>query len=373
MYRLVALDMPGDSLFVDAMKRIWDAGDAVFPIDQRFPKPAREELLREIAPSAIIDALGNESKINGGREVEQGDALVIATSGSSGSPKGVVHTHVGIAASAAASNRRLGTTSDDHWLACLPLSHVGGMAVVLRALDAKCSLTVQPLFDVAMVEDAARRGANMTSLVATTLRQVDASLFRTILLGGAAAPEHVPTSVVVTYGMTESGGGVVYDGRPLDGVEIRLASDGEIQIKGLILFRQYRDGTRPIDSGGWFSTGDLGEFAKDGRLIVHGRRGDLIITGGENVWPQQVEAILGLHPRIDEVVVRGIPDARWGQQVVAWITINDDSELSLPEIRDWVKQSLPAHCAPKLVHVVDSIPRTTNGKTDFKRLPFGNI
>ena len=373
MFRLVALDMPGDSKFVDAMRRIWDAGDAVFPVDQRFPKPARDELLRQIAPSAIIDSSGMESKLVGGREVESGDALVIATSGSSGTPKGVVHTHNGIAASASASNRRLGTTAEDHWLACLPLSHVGGMAVVVRALHAKCLLTVQPSFDVAMVEDAARHGANMTSLVATTLRQIDASLFRTILLGGAAAPDHVPTTVVVTYGMTESGGGVVYDGRPLDGVEIRLASDGEIQIKGLILFRQYRDGTRPSDPDGWFSTGDLGEFGKDGRLIVHGRRGDLIITGGEKVWPQQVEAILGLHPRIDEVVVRGVLDAQWGQQVVAWITTKDDNKLSLPEIRDWVKQSLPAYCAPKLVNVVDSIPRTTSGKIDFKRLPTGNI
>ncbi|MEO8362865.1 MAG: AMP-binding protein [Ilumatobacteraceae bacterium] len=373
MHRLVALDIPGDSKFVDAMRRIWDAGDAVFPVDQRIPKPARDELFLQIAPSAIIDASGTESKMTGGRAVDSGDALVIATSGSSGAPKGVVLTHDGIAASAAASNRRLGTTTSDHWLACLPLSHVGGMAVIIRALHAKCQLTVQTFFDIALVEDAARHGANMTSLVATTLRQIDASLFRTILLGGAAAPEHVPTNVVVTYGMTESGGGVVYDGQPLDGVEIRLASDGEIQIKGLILFRQYRDGTRPIDSGGWFSTGDLGEFANDGRLIVHGRRGDLIITGGENVWPQQVESILALHPRIGEVVVRGVPDAQWGQQVVAWITINDDRELSLPEIRDWVKQSLPAFCAPKLVHVVDSIPRTTNGKIEFKRLPFGNF
>ncbi len=373
MHRLVALDMPGNSRFVDAMRRIWDAGDAVFPVDQRFPRPSRDELIRQIAPSAIIDSLGNELKLAGGREVESGDAIVIATSGSSGAPKGVVLTHDGIVASADASNKRLGTTGNDHWLACLPLSHVGGMAVVVRALQAKCLLTVQPVFEVGLVQEAAQHGANMTSLVATALRQIDASPFRAILLGGAAAPDHVPKNVVVTYGMTESGGGVVYDGRPLDGVEIRIASDGEIQLKGPMLFRQYRDGTRPFDAEGWFSTGDLGEFAKDGRLIVRGRRGDLIITGGENVWPQQVESVLALHPRVDEVVVRGVPDAQWGQQVVAWITINDKSEMSLAEVRDWVKQTLPAYCAPKLVHVVDSIPRTTSGKIDFRRLPLGII
>lgn len=372
MHRLVALDMPGEPKFVDALKRIWDAGDAAFPLDQRLPKPARDELLRKIAPSAIIDSTGNETKLSGDRPIEPGDALVIATSGSSGAPKGVVLTHDSITASATASNRRLETTISDHWLACLPLSHVGGMSVIIRALNAKCLLTVQPSFDLSQVEDAARNGVTMTSLVATSFRRVNASLFRTILLGGAAAPEHTPANVVVTYGMTESGSGIVYDGRPLDGVEIRLSGDREIQVKGPMLFRQYRDGTRAIDSGGWFSTGDFGEFDQDGRLIVHGRRGDLIITGGEKVWPQQVEAILSLHPRINEVAVRGVPDEQWGQHVVAWITITDDNAMSLDEVRDWVKQSLPAYCAPREIHVVSSLPRTTTGKIDINRLPLGD-
>jgi O-succinylbenzoic acid--CoA ligase len=370
MNRLVALDMPGDAKFVDAMKRIWDAGDAFAPIDQRLPTAARVALLQELAPSAIIAADGTETKLPGGRSVEVGDAIVIATSGSSGSPKGVVLTHDSIAASAAASNSRLGTTSNDHWLVCLPLSHVGGLSVITRALHAKCQLTVHPSFDASLVEASARSGVTMTSLVATTLGRIDAALFRTILLGGSAAPDSLPKNVVSTYGLTETGSGVVYDGVPLDGVEIRLSPDGEISVRAPMLFRCYRDGTNPKDSDGWFHTGDIGKFASDGRLVVHGRRGDLIITGGENVWPQQVEAVLGRHPRIREVMVRGVPDSEWGQRVVAWIATKENGVISLDEVRNWVKDSLPAYCAPKSIHILGTLPRTTSGKIDVQRLPF---
>lgn len=368
MNRLVALDMPGGTEFVEAMKRIWDAGDAIFPVDQRLPQAARVTLLREMAPSAIIDGEGAETKVPDGRPVEMGDALVIATSGSTGLPKGVVLTHGNIVASAAASNQRLGTMSSDHWLACLPLSHMGGLSVITRAWHANCQLTVHPTFEAPSVEAAARSGVTMTSLVSTALRRLDASLFRTILLGGSAAPEYIPKNVVVTYGMTETGSGVVYDGVPLDGVEIHLTRDGEITLRAPMLFRCYRDGSNPKDSGGWFLTGDIGEFSGDGRLVVHGRRGDLIITGGENVWPQHVEAVLALHPRINEVVVRGVADSEWGQRVVAWICTTDGAALALDEARDWVKKSLPAYCAPKAIYVVEELPRTTSGKIDVQRL-----
>ncbi|MEK7291917.1 MAG: AMP-binding protein [Actinomycetota bacterium] len=368
MNRLVALDMPGGTRFVDSMRRIWDAGDAIFPIDQRLPNAARVTLLHEMAPSAIVDANGTETKMSGGRPVETGDALVVATSGSTGPPKGVVLTHENIAASAAASNRRLGTSANDHWLVCLPLSHVGGLSVVTRAWQVGCQLTVHPSFNSVDVEMAARSGATMTSLVATASRRVDASLFRTILLGGSAAPEFTAPNVVITYGMTETASGVVYDGRPLDGVEIRLSPDGLIAVRAPMVFRGYRDGTNPIDTDGWFSTGDIGEFDSAGRLVVHGRLGDLIITGGENVWPQRVEAVLGLHPLISEVVVRGVPDVEWGQRVVAWITTVEDGVVSLDEVRDWVRTSLPTYCAPKTLNVMAVLPRTTLGKIDVQRL-----
>jgi len=368
MNRLVALDMPADAKFVDAMKRIWDAGDAMASIDQRLPTAARVALLHELAPGAIIDASLTETKLPGGRSVEMGDAIVIATSGSTGSPKGVVLSHSNIVASATASNKRLGTTSNDHWLACLPLSHAGGLSVVTRAWQANCQLTVHPSFDASLVEESARSGVTMTSLVATALGRIDAALFRTILLGGSAAPDRLPKNVVSTYGLTETGSGIVYDGLPLDGVEIRLSLEGEIQVKAPMLSRCYRDGSPTIDTDGWFRTGDIGEFASDGRLVVHGRRGDLIITGGENVWPQQVEAVLGRHPRIREVIVRGIPNPTWGHQVVAWVTTLDGNAMTLDEVRDCVKDSLPAYCAPKVLYVMTALPRTTSGKIDVQRL-----
>lgn len=373
MNRLIALDMPSDAVFVDSILRIWNAGDAFASIDQRLPTAARVALLRELAPSAIMDANGLETELPNGRPVETGDAIVIATSGSSGAPKGVVLTHSGITASATASNDRLGTDSSDHWLACLPLSHVGGISVVTRAWQANCQLTVHPTFDASLVEASTRSGVTMTSLVATALARVDSTLFRLILVGGSSAPSSLPQNVIATYGLTESGGGIFYDGFPLSGVETRIAPDGEIHIKAPMLARCYRDGSPVTDIDGWFNTGDIGLISGEGRLVVRGRRGDLIITGGEHVWPQQVEKVLELHPRIREVVVRGVPDPIWGHQVVAWLVTDDGESLSLDEARSWVKVALPRYCAPKVIHVLKALPRTTSGKIDTQRLPFAGL
>ena len=294
MNRLVAIDLPGGPGFVDELQRVWDAGDAAFPVDQRLPGDAKRELC---------------AAMRVGDEVEPGDALVVATSGSTGVPKGVVLTHDAVTASARATSDRLTVRADDHWLACLPLSHVGGLSVVTRALHAGTKLTVLPGFEAAAVEAA---GATLVSLVATALARIDASRFRTIVLGGSRPPDDRPDNCVTTYGMTETGSGVVYDGVPLDGVEVDIATDGEIRLRAPMLLRCYRDGTTPFDDDGWFATGDLGEWRPDGTLHVAGRRGDLIITGGENVWPEAVEAALADHPGVAEVMVRGIDGSGMG-------------------------------------------------------------
>ena len=202
-------------------------------------------------------------------------------------------------------------TEADHWLACLPLAHVGGLSVVTRALHTGTDLTVLPRFDVAPVEAAARGGATLVSLVATALGRIDASLFRTIVLGGAAPPPDRPANTVTTYGMTETGSGVVYDGVPLDGVDVRIDDDGEIHLRGPMLLRAYRDGRDPLIDG-WLMTGDVGRWLPDGRLHVDGRRGDLIITGGENVWPEAVERALRTDPRVGDVAVSGTPRSGMG-------------------------------------------------------------
>ncbi len=346
--RLVALDLPGGPDFVVALRRIWDAGDAAFPVDQRLPPAAKADVL---------------AAMRVGEEVEPGDALVVATSGSTGTPRGVVLTHDAVAASAMATSDRLAVRDDDHWLACLPLSHVGGLSVVTRALHRDVRLTVLPGFDAERVMGA---GATLVSLVATTLPRIDPGRFRTIVLGGSRPPADRPPNTVTTYGMTETGSGVVYDGRPLDGVEVRIDEpgdeDGEILVRGPMLLRCYRDGEDPKDAAGWLPTGDLGRWLPDGRLHVAGRRAELIITGGENVWPETVEGALGDHPAVAEVLVRGVPDEEWGQVVEAVVVPRPGSTPTLDALRAHVKERHPAFVAPRRLVLVDSLPRTALGK-----------
>ncbi|MGD9702519.1 MAG: AMP-binding protein [Acidimicrobiia bacterium] len=362
MPRLVALDLPGGAAFVAALQRVWDDGDAVAPLDRRMPDAARARVLEALAPAAVIDGTG-EHQLVGGRPVEPGDALVVVTSGTTGAPKGVVLTHEAVAASARATSTRIGVAADDHWLACLPLAHIGGLSVITRALTLGTPLTVLAAAEPAAITAAAHDGATLVSLVATMLRRIDPALFRVIVLGGSRPPADRPANTVATYGMTETGSGVVYDGRPLEGVEVRIDAAGEIHLRGPMLLRCYRDGVNPLDSAGWFATGDLGSWQDDGRLQVAGRRGDLIITGGENVWPEAVEAVLRDHPAVDDVAIAGNPDDEWGQIVTAYVVPADTSAPPvLDTLRNHVKQELPAYCAPRRLVLVEAVPRTALGK-----------
>ena len=358
MRRLVALDLPGGPSFVQALQRVWDSGDAALPVDQRFPPAAKAALMAAMGASSVVDESGT-TELAEGRPVHHGDALVVATSGSTGSPKGVVLTHDAVVASAEATSARLAVDpARDHWLACLPLAHVGGLSVVTRALHTATRLTVLPGFDVESVD---RSDATLVSLVATAMRRIDTDRWRVIVLGGAHPPPDRPVNTVTTYGMTETGSGVVYDGVPLDRVEIRIVG-GEIQLRAPMLLRCYRDGTDPFVDGGWFPTGDLGELSDDGRLTVHGRRGDLIITGGENVWPDPVERILARHPKVADVGIAGVADPEWGHVVTAYVVPDGHDVPTLDELRDLVRAELPPFCAPRNVVIMSRLPRTTSGK-----------
>lgn len=359
MPRLVALDLPGGGEFVDALRRAWDAGDAVLPVDQRLPTQAKRELLQRLGAGAVVSTDGTEAVVEGGSPVEAGDALVVATSGSTGEPKGVVLTHSAVAASAEATSERLDVRADDHWLACLPLSHVGGLSVVTRALHTGTALTVLPGFDA---EAVAASPATLVSLVPTALARIDPTGFRTIVLGGSRPPGDLPANVVTTYGLTETGSGVVYDGVPLDGVEVRI-DDGQIMLRTPMLLRCYRDGTVPLDADGWLATSDAGELDADGRLVVHGRRDDLIITGGENVWPEPVEAVLRTVAGVADVAVAGTPDEEWGEVVTAYVVPSNPADpVELEVLRSAVKDVLPAFAAPRRLVPVDHLPRTAIGK-----------
>lgn len=343
--RLVALDATADASFVSRLVAIWDRGNAALPVDPRLPRARR-------------DALCEDLRV--GEDVEAGDALVIATSGSTGRPKGVVLTHDALRAQARAVHERLGVDpSTDRWCACLPLAHVGGLGVVVRAIIDDIPLQVLTAFDDDAVD------STLISLVPTVLDRLSAQRavrFRWIVLGGSGDRRERPDNVLRTWGMTESGGGVVYGDQALPGVEVRSVDD-ELQIRSPGLLRCYRDGTDPKSADGWYATGDLGTVDAQGRVTVTGRRDHLIITGGENVWPEPVEAALGAHPKVADVAVVGRADPEWGRRVTALVVPADPSDPpSLDDLRNTVCETLPRFAAPRSVEFVASIPRTALGK-----------
>lgn len=376
MPELVALDLPGGRGFLDALRAVWDTGDAAAPLDPRLPPATSRALLAALRPSTLVGADGVIQRRRDGLPVEEGDALVVATSGSTGQARGVVLTHAALAASARATTERLGVDPDRHrWLACLPLAHIGGLSVVTRSLLTGTPVTILPGFEAATVEEIGRRGeATHVSLVATALRRLDPAVFTTVLLGGAAPPGDLPPNVVTTYGMTETGSGVVYDGIPLQGVEVAIGGgdsggqSGEVLVRGPMLLRAYRDGpvpwvTGPDGRGGWLPTGDGGRLEADGRLAVDGRLSEVVVTGGEKVWPAAVERVVAAHPGVGEVAIWKRPDPEWGERVVAWVVPCDPaSPPVLESLRALVQATLPPWYAPKELVLVGSLPRTPSGK-----------
>ena len=370
MPELVALALPGGPDFVTALSRTWQRGDAVFPLDLRLPKPEQERVLEVVAPSAIIEADGERRSLSKGQPVEPGDAVVVATSGTTGLPKGVVHTHDSVLASAEATSRALSVDpSADKWLACLPLAHIGGLAVVMRSLVTGTPVEVHASFDPDEAIAATRRGATLVSLVTRALTQIPAEAFRMILVGGAAPPPTRPANVWATYGMTETGSGVVYERQPLGGLEIRIDDDGEVWLRGPMLLRAYRSAADaapllhrdPKDAEGWFPTGDLGAWADDGSLRVHGRKGDVIATGGEKVWPERAEQVIARQPGVAEVAVVGRTHPDWGHEVVA-VVVPSDEGPELDQIREAVRAELGVWYAPRRLELAEALPRTALGK-----------
>jgi len=384
---LVALELPGGPEFVDALRGIWDDGDAAAPLDPRLPPAGREALLRTLRPSRVVTADGEHHAVPGGVPVEEGDALVVATSGSSGQPKAAVLTHDALVASARATSERLGVDPARHtWLACLPLAHVGGLSVVTRALLTGTPLTVLPGFDADTVAALGHAGTvTHVSLVVAALLRIDPADFTGILLGGSRPPQRLPPNVVATYGLTETGSGVVYDGVPLDDVEVAIAhfdegggggggdeggggggGGGEILLRAPMLMRGYRDGTTgrvvgPDGTSTWFATGDAGFLTEEGTLSVSGRLVEMITTGGEKVWPDEVERAISGHGGVSEVAVWKRPDPQWGERVVAWV-VPTETPPRLEELKELVARRLAPWAAPKEVVLVASLPRTASGK-----------
>lgn len=375
--RLVAVRVPFGPAFVDALEAVWAEGDAVLPIHPALPPAEVQQLLTTLRPAGVISPDG-QHPLPDPAPVAAGTALVVPTSGTTGGPKGVELTHAGLQASARATAERIGAQPGDRWLCCVPPSHVAGLMVLVRARLAGTPPLVLPRFDPDAI--ARDRTTTLVSLVPTMLRRllalgVDLRRFRCILLGGGPVPASLASeaqaagaTVVATYGMTETCGGVVYDGVPLPGVRLAVAGDGEIRLAGPTIMQGYRlmpAETAEVLRDGWFHTADAGVLDAGGRLTVLGRRDDLIVTGGEKVAPAEVEAVLARHPQVAEAAVTGRPDAEWGSIVVAVVVPAAGAatgEPALADLRAFVAQRLAAHKAPRALVLVASLPRGPTGK-----------
>jgi len=264
---------------------------------------------------------------------------------------------------------------------------VAGLAVLARAWHTGLPVEVHDRFDPAAVAEAAGR-ATLVSLVPTQLRRLlaagdRAARFRRVLLGGGPVPADLAADaaargvqVVRTYGLTETFGGMVHDGHPLDGAEVRVAGpEGEVLVRGPMLFRRYRGDpgrTAAVLRGGWLRTGDLGRLGPDGRLAVLGRLDDLVVSGGVNVHPDEVEAVLATHPGVAEAAVAGRPDPEWGQRVAAFVVPRDPARPpTLAELRAFTRRRLAAAKAPRELVLVPALPRGPSGKLLRRLLPDG--
>ena len=369
----VALPRPAAA---EAIVRAWEAGEAVLPLDPEAPGPELARLLAAARPTHLLDG-GGRSRMSGGRPAAPGTAAVVATSGTGGLPKLVELDAAAVQAAARAVSAALDAGPGDRWLCCLPLHGVAGLAILARAFHGGLPVEVHERFDPGRVAAAAGR-ATLVSLVPAMLPPLQAAgadlgRFRRVLLGGGPIPAELQGGPLVrTYGLTETFGGVVHDGHPLEGVDLRLDA-GEILVRGPMLFRGYRDDparTAEALRGGWLRTGDLGRLDPGPRLVVLGRRDDLIVTGGVNVHPAEVEAVLATHPAVAEVGVRGLPDPRWGQRVTAWVVPRDPAAPpTLAELRAFALERLAAAKAPRELLLVPSLPRGPSGKLLRRLLP----
>jgi o-succinylbenzoate---CoA ligase len=354
-------------------------GPAIAPLDAGLPTARLAELIDALRPGSVEDTEGVTSARSGPCEaVAEGTAVVIGTSGSTGPPKGVELSAAALRHSARASLERVKARPGQRWLCCLPVTHVAGLAVLVRSL---VSGTEPVLAERADAGTVAACGCAHVSLVPTQLqrllRQAGAPLagFSSVLLGGAAAPADLLEAaraagvpVVTTYGMTETCGGCVYDGVPLDGVQAEVREDDRIWISGPVLFSGYLRGPRaPAD--GWLRTGDLGVLDAGGRLRVRGRADDVINTGGHKVVPGEVAAVLQTCPGVRDAAVVGQPDLEWGERVVAVVVPTDPGDPpALELLRRHVRERLPRYAIPSRVVMVDAVPMLPSGKHDIVRL-----
>ena len=359
MSELIALDIDLGPDLEAALRRHVEERRAVCVLDRRLSLRQRTAQLSALGATHVDDGSGIVT-LDAGRPVDADVGLVMLTSGSSGRPKAAELTWDALEASATMTQAALRHDAAPVWYPCLPATHIGGLAVLLRAVLADGALVWG---DGQNIGDGPRHGATHVAVVRAQLARHDLSGYETVLLGGARPPHALAENVVTTWGMTETGSGVVYDGYPLDGVEV-AGIGGELVVRSPTLFRSYRDAPRPRTVGpdgrdDWFPTGDGGDVDA-GRVRVRGRLAYVINTGGEKVWPEDLEAALASVSAVRDVAVTGVEDQEWGERVVA-LVVTDGSRCD-DELRAAAVDRIGPWAKPKEIRYVTAIPRTSNGK-----------
>ncbi|MGI8576826.1 MAG: o-succinylbenzoate--CoA ligase [Nocardioidaceae bacterium] len=309
--------------------------------------------------------------------------LVVRTSGSTGEPKGVLLSQSAIRSSALATLARIG--GPGHWVLALPAHYVAGLQVIVRSVLAGTEPVV--LNDYPGLVEAANDltgDRRYLAVVPTQLHRwlaepaavVALRSFDAVLLGGGAAPDRMLVTarqlgirVVTTYGMSETCGGCVYDGVPLDGVRVDIGPAGDIRLAGPTLFDGYvgQPGlTAAVLRSGWLHTPDIGQLETGGRLRVLGRADDVVISGGVNVPLAAVQERLAAMPGVEDCAVVGVPDPQWGDRVVAVVVAHPPPALA--DIRDFVAERLPREWAPRHLVAWDALPMLPSGKIDKQLL-----
>jgi o-succinylbenzoate---CoA ligase len=371
----VATTLPPGPAFCELLHALPRIGAVFVPLDPRDPVRA-DASITVTAPVTGVEA---DVLL---REAVDPDAVhsVIHTSGTTGEPKAVELTYANHVASAAASADALGMHRYDRWLCPLPLHHVGGLGVLIRCVLGEATAVVHERFDAERVRSTLGSGeVTLASLVPTMLARLreaglrESAGLRAIALGGGPIPAGLldwsldaGIPVVPVYGMTETCSQIVAGspGRPLRGVELEIAADGEILVRGPMVARA------ELGSDGWLHTGDVGRIDADGRLHVEGRLKELIVTGGENVAPLEVEQALLAHPAVEDAGVVARPDPEWGEAVTAFVVLRE--QASADELRRWCGERLAPFKVPKAVYTVDALPRNRGGKLLRGRLGRGS-
>ena len=368
---LVATTLGPGPAFAELLHALPRLGAVLAPLDPAAPAPV------DVRLTVGASLAGAEAEIRPPVEIDPGAThSVIHTSGTTGAPKAVELSYGNLAASAAASADALGVEPHDRWLCPLPVSHVGGMSVLVRCAINATTALLHERFDPERVKAALEAGeATLVSLVPTMLARLrvaglrSAPGLRAIVLGGGPIPPglldwaaEAGLPVTPVYGMTETTSQIAagIPARPLRGVELEIAADGEILVRGPMV------AAAELDAEGWLHTGDRGRLDASGRLHVEGRIKEIIVTGGENVSPLEVEEALLAHPAVADAAVAARPDPEWGETVTAFVVARGPSP---DELRDWCRGRLARHKVPKRIEIVDALPRNSAGKLVRERLP----